>query len=184
MRYLLHWIVGGLMLWALGACQDPDYNAEAYVSFGSVDELAAEMLKSIQARDADQMLRLMDNQQVVQDLLAKAQGDDVTDLKQRLDTKEGQRRLSVERFAKKQRINAFLTDGLPKELEENLKQLRSSGVVFAQEHPFAEGSPAKLQGYVLHLSTLESGGYTYDFTVIYWNGYYHLIEVAGFLNKL
>lgn len=184
MRHLSHWVLCCCFLLGWTACQDPHYQADAYVAFGSVDDLADELLLSIKNRDADHMLRLLDNQQVVQDLLQHAEGDDAQDIKARMETPQGQRALSVSRLAQKQRISAFLAAGLPPALEDNLKQLRSSGVEFSLEHPFAEGSPATLRSYVLHLSTPDSGGYTYDFTVIYWNSYYHLIEVAGFLNKL
>lgn len=184
MRHLILWVICSLFLWGMSACQDPDYNKETYVPFGSVDELSQEILESIKTRDSDHLLRLLANRQVINDLLQKAQGDDVADLKARRETPQGKRAESVHQLAQKQRINAFLAAGIPKELDEQLQQLRSSGVDFAKEKPFAEGSPAMLQNYVLHLSTPESGGYTYDLTVIYWNGYYHLIEVSGSLEKL
>lgn len=184
MRQLILWITCSLFLWSISACQDPDYNKEAYVPFGSVDELSQEVLESIKTRDADRLLRLLANQQIINDLLQKAQGDDVKELKARRETPQGRRAESVHQLAQKQRINAFLAAGIPPELDKQLQQLRSSGIDFAKEKPFAEGSPALLQNYVLHLSTPESGGYTYDLTVIYWNGYYHLIEVAGYLEKL
>jgi len=182
MRYLIPWIC--LLLLSLSACQDPDYNKEAYVAFGSVDDLTHEILESIKSRDSDRLLRLLDNRQVVNDLLNKASGDDVADLKARRETPQGKRAESVQLLAQKQRINAFLAAGIPPELDQQLQQLRSSGVDFSNEKPFAEDSPATLQKYVLHLSTPESSGYTYNLTVVYWNGYYHLIEVDGSLEKL
>lgn len=184
MRHLIPWVFYSLLLLSATACQDPDYNKEAYVPFGSVDELSYEVLESIKGRDSDRLLRLLDNRQVINDLLAKATGDDVADLKARRDSPQGRRAESVNQLAQKQRVNAFLAAGIPPELDEQLAQLRSSGVVFSEEKPFAEGSPAKLQRYELHLSTPESSGYTYNLTIIYWNGYYHLIEVGGYLEKL
>lgn len=184
MRSIPHWVSCLLVLFTFNACSDPDYQGDAYIAFGSVDELADELLQSIKNRDANRMLRLLDNQQVVLDLLEKAEGDDARTFKDRLTTAQGKRVLSSNKIAKKQRISAMMAAGLPPEWEHQLNQLRSSGVVFAMEHPFAEDSPAQLQNYVLHLSTETSGGYTLDFTVIYWNGYYHLVDLSSFLNKL
>ncbi len=184
MRHLIQWIIYSLLLLGIAACGDADYNKDAYVPFGSVDELSYEVLQSIKDRDSDRFLKLLDNQQVVNDLLDKASGDDVTDLKARRESPQGKRAESVRRLAEKQRIHAFLAAGIPPELAEQLPQLSSSGIDFSGEKPFAEDSPAKLQNYVLHVNTPESSSYTMGLTIIYWNGYYHLIEIDGYLEKL
>lgn len=166
------------------ACTDPNYNGEAYVAFDSMDELSHEIIESIKNGDEQKLLKLLDNNALIFDLLTNAEGKDAGKTKAYLMTEEGKRNFSVDQLAKKQRINAFFSTGLPKQISINKALFRTTGINFAHEQPYSEGSPALLQSYQIRLDNGEKQAYAYDIQVIYWNQKYHLVEAAGFLNKL
>jgi hypothetical protein len=173
-----------LFLSLFTACSDPNYNGENYVSFDTMDELSHEIIESIKNNNEKKLLKLLDNNTLVFDLLINAKGDDANKTKAYLMTKEGKRNFSVEQMAQKQRINAFFSAALPKQIKINKAAFKTIGLEFAHEQPYSEGSPALLQSYQIRIDNGEENAYAYDIKVIYWNQKYHLIEAAGFLNKL
>lgn len=174
-----------LLLFSLfTACSDSNYHGENYVAFDSMDELSHEVIQSIKNGQEQKMLKLLDNNALIFDLLTNAQGEDASKTKAYLMTEEGKRNFSVDQMAQKQRINAFFTTGLPNQITINKAAFRTIGLEFVHEQAYSEGSPAKLQSYQIRLDNGEKQAYTYDIQVIYWNHKYHLVEAAGFLNKL
>jgi len=166
------------------ACNDSNYNGENYVAFDTMDELSHEVIESIKNSDEQKMLQLLDNNALIFDLLTNAKGEDASKTKAYLMTEEGKRNFSVEQMAQKQRINAFFSTGLPTQIKINKAAFRTIGLEFAHEQAYSEGSPAQLQSYQIRLDNGEKQTYAYDIQVIYWNQKYHLVEAAGFLNKL
>lgn len=168
----------------LTACSDPNYHGNNYVAFDSMDELSHEVIESIKNGDEQLLLKLLDNNALVFDLLTNATGKDAGKTKAYLMTEEGKRNFSVDQLAKKQRINAFFSTVLPKQITINKAIFKTTGLEFAYEQPYSEGSPALLQSYQIRLDNGEKQAYAYDIQVIYWNQKYHLVEAASFLNKL
>lgn len=173
-----------LLLSLFTACSDPNYNGDNYVAFDSMDELSHEVIESIKNNDEKKLLKLLDNNALIFDLLTSAQGEDASKTKAYLMTPEGKRNFSVEQMAQKQRINAFFSAALPSQIKINKAAFRTIGLEFAHEQPYSEGSPALLQSYQIRIDNGEDLTYAYDIQVIYWNQKYHLVEAAGFLNKL
>lgn len=168
----------------LTACSDPYYNGENYTSFDSMDELTHKIVESIKHHQEKEMLDLLNNQALIFDLLTQSKGEDAQKTKAYLATEEGKRKFSVEQLAQKQRINAFFSAGLPKQIEINKAVFKTIGLEFVHQQPYSEGSPAMMQSYQIRIDNGEKRAYAYDIQVIYWNNKYHLIEAAGFLNKL
>lgn len=168
----------------LSACSDPNYKGENYVSFDTMDELSHEVIQSIKNGNEQKMLHLLDNNALVFDLLTNATGDDANKTKAYLMTEEGKRNFSVDQMAQKQRINAFFSTGLPNQIKINKAEFKTVGLEFVHEQAYSEGSPAMLQSYQVRIDNGETQAYAYDIQVIYWNQKYHLVEAAGFLNKL
>lgn len=166
------------------ACNDPNYNGKNYVAFDSMDELSHEVIESIKNGDEQKLLQLLDNNALIFDLLTSSEGKDASKTKAYLMTEEGKRNFSVDQLAKKQRINAFFSTGLPNQIKINKAVFKTIGLEFTHEQPYSEGSPALLQSYQIRLDNGEERAYSYDIQVIYWNQKYHLVEAAGFLNKL
>lgn len=166
------------------ACSDPNYNGKNYVAFDSMDELSHEVIESIKNGDEQKLLQLLDNNALIFDLLTNSEGKDASKTKAYLMTEEGKRNFSVDQLAKKQRINAFFSTGLPNQIKINKAAFKTIGLGFAHEQAYSEGSPALLQSYQIRLDNGEERAYSYDIQVIYWNQKYHLVEAAGFLNKL
>ncbi|BDS11027.1 hypothetical protein [Aureispira anguillae] len=173
-----------LFLIFFNACSDPNYNGEKYVAFDSMDQLSYEIIESIKQQEEEKMLHLLDNKTLLFDLLIHAKGEDANRTKAYLSTEEGKRKFSVDQMAKKQRINAFFTAGLPKQLTVNKAAFKTTGLELVNEQPYAEGSPAMLQTYKIRINNGEQQNYSYEIQVIYWNNKYHLIEAAGFLKNL
>jgi hypothetical protein len=166
------------------ACNDPNYNGDQYQAFESMDELTQQIVQSITTSNTDQLLQLLDNQVLLRDLLLASEGDNAQQIKDYMNTPKGKRALSVERIAQKQRLAAFFSTALPKQLGDQVSTLQNTGIELVHQQAYEEGSPAQMQSYSLRLKAANGNSYTYDFQVIYWNGYYHLIEVAGFLNPV
>lgn len=167
----------------LGACSDPNYHQENYQAFASLEELNTAIHNSIQTQDEDRMLQLLDNQTLLMDLLLSSEGEDAAKTRAFLGTPQGQRNVSQSGLAKKQRINAFF--GLLKNKQPiDPSQLELQEVKQVYQQAYAEGSPAMMQAYQMQWKGSDEQVYAYDFQVIYWNNYYHLIEAAGFINKL
>ncbi|MGH1337932.1 MAG: hypothetical protein ACRBFS_17555 [Aureispira sp.] len=166
------------------ACNDPNYNGEQYQAFESMDELTLQIVESIQTEKSDQLLRILDNQVLLRDLLLASEGESAQQIQNYMNSDQGKRALSVEQMAQKQRIAAFFSTSLPQQLGDKASTLRNTGVEIVHKQAYEEGSPAEMQSYSLRLTDEASKSYTYDFKVIYWNGYYHLVEVAGFLNPV
>ena len=168
----------------LTACSDPNYNGENYVAFDSIDELSQEVTESIKKGDEQLLLKLLDNNNLIFDLLTKSTGKDADKTKAYLMTEEGKRNFSVDQLAKKQRINAFFSTVLPKQIIIDKAIFKKTGLELAHEQAYSEGSPALLQSYQIRLDNGEEQAYAYDIQVIYWNQKYHLVEAASFLNTL
>lgn len=166
------------------ACSDPNYHGDNYVAFDSMDELSHEVIESIKNGNEKKLLKLLDNNALIFDLLTNSKGKDASKTKAYLMTKEGKRNFSVDQMAKKQRLNAFFSTVLPKQIKINKAIFRTTGLEFAHEQPYSEGSPALFQSYQIRLDNGEEQAYAYDIKVIYWNQKYHLVEAASFLNKL
>lgn len=171
-----------LCLCLFQACSDPNYNGENYQAFESMDELTQQIVESITTENPDQLLRILDNQVLLRDLILASKGENAQQIKSYMNSEQGKRALSVEQLAQKQRLAAFFSTALPQLLGNKAATLRHAGVEVIHKQDYEEGSPAEMQSYALRLTDDASKSYTYDFKVIYWNGYYHLIEVAGFLN--
>jgi hypothetical protein len=183
MKSTTTWLFG-LLLGSLflTACDDPNYNGEHYQAFDSMDALTQQMLESFKTQNPDLLLTMLDNQVLLLDLLAAASSDKAQQIKAHSQSPLGQRKLSSERLAQKQRVYAFFDNGLHQQLADNAASLRSTGVELIYQQPYEEDSPAQMQSYTLRMSDDTGQVYTYDFQVILWNGFYHLIEVSGFLN--
>lgn len=166
------------------ACNDSNYKGENYTAFGSMDELSHNIVESIQEQNEEKMLGLLDNQVLLFDLLAAAQGQDAYKTKAYLATEEGKKRLDIEKMAKKQRINAFFSTGLSTQIKNPPSAFKIQKVELIQESPYAQGSPALLQNYQIVLENGSDQSYGYTIDVIFWNNYYHLVEAAGFLEQL
>jgi hypothetical protein len=166
------------------ACGDSNYHAKNYVAFDTMDELSHKIVESIKNGEEQKMLKLLDNKALIFDLLTNSEGDDANKTKAYLMTEEGKRNFSVDQLAKKQRINAFFSTGLPNQIKINKAAFRTVGLEFVHEQPYSENSPAMLQSYQIRIDNDEKQAYAYDIQVIYWNQKYHLVEAAGFLNKL
>lgn len=173
-----------LGLFGLMACNDPNYNGEAYTAFDSMDELTQQIVESLKTENPDQLLEALDNQVLLRDLLMASEGESAQKIKAYMNSPQGKRALSVEQMAQKQRVAAFFSTALPPQLGDQAATLRSTGIELVHQQAYEEGSPAQMQSYSLRLTTDNGKSYTYDFKVIYWNGYYHLVEVAGFLNPV
>lgn len=166
------------------ACNDPNYNGDNYIAFDTMDELSHKIIESIKNNDEQKMLKLLDNNALIFDLLTNAEGDDANKTKAYLMTEEGKRNFSIDQMAQKQRINAFFSTGLPNQITINKAAFQTIGLEFVHEQPYSENSPAMLQSYQIRIDNGGKQAYGYDIQVIYWNNKYHLIEAAGFLNKL
>ena len=166
------------------ACNDPNYNGDQYQAFESMDALSQQIAQSITTSNTDQMLLLLDNQVLLKDLLLASEGENAQQIKNYMNTPKGQRALSVERIAQKQRLTAFFSKALPQQLGDQVSTLQNTGIELVHQQAYEEGSPAQMQSYSMRLKAANGNSYSYDFQVIYWNGYYHLIEVAGFLNPI
>lgn len=166
------------------ACGDSNYNGKNYVAFDTMDELSHKIIESIKNSEEQKMLKLLDNNALIFDLLTNSEGDDANKTKAYLMTEEGKRKFSVDQLARKQRINAFFSTGLPKQIKINKAAFRTIGLELVYEQAYSENSPAMLQSYQIRIDNGEKQAYAYDIQVIYWNQKYHLVEAAGFLNKL
>ncbi len=184
MKSTTTWLFSLLFAVLLSACSDPHYNGEQYTAFESMDELTQQIVKSLQTEDLDLLLSLLDNQALLSDLIMNSKTENAQKIKAHLQSPQGKRAMSVERIAQKQRLFAFFSAALPKQLAGEAASLKNTGVELAGNEPYEEGSPASKQAYSLRLTDDTGQSYTYDFTVIYWNGYYHLVETAAFLNPI
>lgn len=173
-----------LCLCLFQACSDPNYNGDQYQAFDSMDELTQEIVESIKTKNSNQLLKLLNNQMLVRDLLIASKSKNAQKIKAYMNSPKGRQDLSVKHLAQKQRLSAFFSTALPKQLADQASTLRSTGIELTQQKAYEEGSPAQMQSYSLRLTDGTNKNYTYDIQVIYWNGYYHLVEVAGFLNSL
>ncbi|MCH2021185.1 MAG: hypothetical protein MK207_01795 [Saprospiraceae bacterium] len=171
-----------LSIYSILSCTNKNYNKENYQGFKSMDTIVEQIVQSIKTQDENKLLNMLDNEALIFDLLNYSTGKDAKKTKAYLATKEGKLNFSREQMSKKQRINAFLTDGLKTQINLNTKVFRSTGFELQSEKPFSEGSSATIQSYRIMLNNDDKKNYSYDIKVIYWYNKYHLIETAGFLN--
>lgn len=166
------------------ACTNQNYNEENYKAFDSMDAIVQQIVESIRTQNEDLLLNILDNEALIFDLLNYSEGKDAIKTKAYLGTKQGKLNFSREQMSKKQRINAFFTNGLQAQIKLNKKAFKTTGFEFQSEKLFSEGSSAKIQSYRIILYNADDKTYGYDIKVIYWQNKYHLIEAAGFLNTL
>jgi len=172
-----------LLFIGLTACSESNYNAENYKAFDSIEELSIQITESIKTADEAIMLDLLKNEMLIIDLLNSSQGPNAAKTKAYLATKEGKRKLSVDQLSKKQRMNAFFTSALPKQIKINKTAFKATETKLISESDYSQGLSAKVQKYQLKFDNGEEKMYSYDIEVIFWNDKYHLIEAAGFLNS-
>lgn len=184
MKSTTTWLFTLFVLCLLQACNDPHYNGDQYKAFESMDELTQQIVESIKTEKPDQLLMILDNQALLRDLLLASTGENAQQIKAHINSEKGKRAMSVEQMAQKQRLSAFFSTALPKQLGKQISTLRNTGIELVHQQAYEEGSPAQMQSYSLRLTTENGQSYTYDFKVIYWNSLYHLVEVSGFLNPL
>jgi hypothetical protein len=172
-----------LLVIGLTACSESNYTPENYKAFNSIEELSTQITESIKTGDEAAMLDLLKNEMLILDLLNNSKGKNAAKTKAYLTTKEGQRKFSVDQLSKKQRMNAFFTTVLPKQVKINKTAFKTTETKLISESDYSEGLPAKVQKYQLTFDNGEKKAYSYDIEVIFWNDKYHLTEAAGFLNS-
>ena len=177
MRYLYSIAV----IFCVGCGDGLQYQADKYVSYESMDEMVSQIVECIKNEDATSLLKILDNDALIIDLLKQSKGQDALRTKAYLNSKQGQRNYSLDQMNKKERIRIFLNKGIQQQLSLNPSAFKSTGFEFQSDADYASGVAAKIQKYQIRLENGDDQQYAYDIKVIYCKGKYHLIEAAGFL---
>lgn len=165
------------------SCSDGlQYHEENYRSFESMDALVVEIVNNIKEKDAEGMLKLLDNEALLMDLLQQSSSENAKKTMFYLQSPQGQRKYQIEQVNKKERIRIFLKKGIDNQLELNTKAFKSTGFELLSNKDYSEDIPAKIQQYRIRLDNADGKQYAYEIEVIQCRQRFHLIEASGFID--